>query len=65
MVQLGVVWVVVLQAVEVIQYLLKTLMTLPLDYTITSGKNAMSVGPITVEAGVVVTIPSGSRWVIL
>ena len=35
------------------------------DYTITSGKNAMSVGPITVEAGVVVTIPSGSRWVIL
>ena len=35
------------------------------NYTITSGKNAMSVGPITVEAGVVVTIPSGSRWVIL
>jgi cytoskeletal protein CcmA (bactofilin family) len=35
------------------------------SYTITSGKNAMSVGPITVEAGVVVTIPSGSRWVIL
>ena len=35
------------------------------NYTITSGKNAMSVGPITVEAGVVVTIPSGSRWVVL
>jgi len=35
------------------------------DYTITSGKNAMSVGPITVESGVVVTIPSGSRWVVL
>ena len=35
------------------------------NYTITSGKNAMSVGPITVEAGVVVTIPTGSRWVIL
>jgi hypothetical protein len=35
------------------------------SYTITSGKNAMSVGPITVEAGVVVTIPTGSRWVIL
>ena len=35
------------------------------SYTITSGKNAMSVGPITVESGVVVTIPSGSRWVVL
>ena len=35
------------------------------NYTITSGKNAMSVGPITVESGVVVTIPSGSRWVVL
>ena len=35
------------------------------DYTITSGKNAMSVGPITVASGVAVTIPSGSRWVIL
>ena len=35
------------------------------DYTITSGKNAMSVGPITVESGIVVTIPSGSRWVVL
>ena len=35
------------------------------DYTITSGKNAMSVGPITLASGVDVTIPSGSRWVIL
>jgi len=35
------------------------------DYSITSGKNAMSVGPITIEAGIDVTIPSGSRWVIL
>ena len=35
------------------------------DYTITSGKNAMSVGPITLASGVDVTIPSGSRWVVL
>mgnify|MGYP003115085320 CR=1 FL=1 len=35
------------------------------DYTITSGKNAMSVGPITIAAGIDVTIPSGSRWVVL
>lgn len=34
------------------------------NYTITSGKSAMSTGPIT-TTGCTVTIPSGSRWVIL
>ena len=32
------------------------------SYTITSGKNAMSAGPITLAANVVVTIPNGSVW---
>jgi hypothetical protein len=35
------------------------------DYTITSGNNAMSSGPITVNSGVSVTVPTGSRWVVL
>ena len=35
------------------------------NYTITSGKSAMSTGPITVNSGITVTIPSGSKWVIL
>lgn len=35
------------------------------NYTITSGKSASSVGPITINDGVSVTIPDGSRWVIL
>jgi hypothetical protein len=35
------------------------------NYTITSGQNAMSAGPITVNTGVTVTIPTGSRWVIV
>ena len=35
------------------------------SYTITTGKNAMSTGPITVNADVVVTVPTDSRWVIL
>jgi hypothetical protein len=35
------------------------------DYTITSGNNAMSSGPITVNSGVTVTVPTGSRWVVL
>ena len=32
------------------------------SYTISSGKNAMSAGPITLAANVVVTIPNGSVW---
>lgn len=39
--------------------------TINANYTITSGKNGMSVGPITLANGVSVTIPTGSRWVIL
>ena len=35
------------------------------DYTITSGSNGMSVGPMTIASGVTVTVPSGQRWVIL
>lgn len=35
------------------------------DYTITAGKSASSTGPITVSSGITVTIPDGSRWVIL
>lgn len=34
------------------------------SYSITPGKSAHSVGPITVASGATVTIPSGSRWVI-
>ena len=35
------------------------------SYTITSGKNAMSTGDITINSGVTVTVPTGSRYVIL
>ena len=35
------------------------------DYTITSGRNAMSAGPITVNSGVVLTVPSGSTYTIV
>ena len=35
------------------------------DYTITTNKNAMSVGPITINNGVTVTIPNDANWVIL
>jgi len=35
------------------------------NYTITSGKNAMSAGPITIDTGVAVTVPTGSVWTIV
>ena len=34
-------------------------------YSITSGKNAMSAGPISINAGIAVTVPSGSSWTIV
>ena len=35
------------------------------NYTLTASNNAHSVGPITVNSGITVTIPSGARWVVL
>ena len=34
-------------------------------YSITSGKNVMSAGPISINAGIAVTVPSGSSWTIV
>ena len=35
------------------------------NYQITTGKNAMSAGPIAINAGIAVTVPSGSSWTIV
>jgi hypothetical protein len=35
------------------------------SYTITTGKNAMSTGPISISSGATVTVPTDSRWVVL
>jgi hypothetical protein len=39
--------------------------TVSASYTIASGNNGMSVGPITVATGQSVTVSSGQRWVVL
>jgi hypothetical protein len=39
--------------------------TVSASYSIPSGSSGMSAGPITVASGQTVTVPSGSRWVIL
>lgn len=35
------------------------------SYTLTASKNAMSAGPVTINASVTVTIPSGASWVVV
>lgn len=40
-------------------------MTVSANYTIPSGYSASSVGAVTINSGVTVTVPSGSRWVVL
>ena len=40
-------------------------LTVTANYTLTTNRNAMSTGPITIDAGVTVTVPTGQRWVIL
>ena len=39
--------------------------TLTGTYTMTTGKNGMSVGPITISSGSSFTVGSGQRWVII
>jgi hypothetical protein len=40
-------------------------LTVTASYTLTTARNAMSTGPITIDSGVTVTVPTGQRWVIL
>lgn len=39
--------------------------TIAYSSTVNSGSNALSVGPVTINSGVSVTVPSGSRWLVL
>lgn len=39
--------------------------TVTTSYSLPANKNAMSVGAITINSGVTVTVPSGARWVVL
>lgn len=39
--------------------------TVTTNYSIPANYNAMSAGSITINSGVTVTVPSGSRWVVL
>lgn len=39
--------------------------TITTNYTITTNKNAMTAGPVTINDNITVTIPDGSTWTIV
>lgn len=39
--------------------------TVSTNYSIPSGSNGVSAGPVTISSGVTVTVPSGSTWVVV
>ena len=39
--------------------------TITADYTLTADKNAVTAGPVTINTGITVTVPTGSRWVVV
>ena len=39
--------------------------TVTVSSTINAGHNALSAGPVTVSGGAVITVPAGSRWVVV
>lgn len=39
--------------------------TISVDSTISTGDNGLSAGPVTINSGVSVTVPSGSTWVVV
>ena len=40
-------------------------LTVTTNYTITSSKNAVTAGPVSINSGVTVTVPTGSVWVVV
>jgi hypothetical protein len=52
-------------AVEASNGLVVNNMTIATSYSIPSGYAASSVGPVVLSSGVTITVPSGSRWVVL
>jgi len=45
--------------------LLENAQTISTNYTVTASKNALAVGPITINTGITVTVGTGQKWMIL
>lgn len=47
------------------QVFLENSQTVTTNYTLTTGKNAVSAGPVTINSGIVVTVPAGASWAVV
>jgi hypothetical protein len=45
--------------------ILESFINIASNYTITTERNGLSVGPVTVASGAVVTVPAGQRWLVV
>ena len=45
--------------------LLENVQTISSNYTVTASKNALAVGPVTINTGISVTVGTGQRWLVL
>lgn len=45
--------------------ILESFINIASNYTITTERNGLSVGPVTVASGVAVTVPAGQRWLVV
>ena len=43
----------------------ENMQTVTTNYTLTTGRNAVSAGPVSINSGVTVTVPSGASWVVV
>lgn len=43
----------------------ENMQTVTTSYTISTNYNAMSAGPVTINSGATVTVPSGATWVVV
>ena len=45
--------------------ILESFINIASNYTLTTERNGLSVGPVTVTSGVTVVVPSGQRWLVV
>ena len=52
-------------AVQLNSAIVESSNTIYSSYTLTTGRNGYSVGPVTILTGKAITVPTGQKWVVL
>jgi len=56
---------VVQQVADKMQPFILNDITISADYTVPTGQNAMTAGPVTINDGITVTVSDGSTWTVV